>query len=115
MLRFDEQNHGQTVEADSGQEVEIYLQENPTAGFRWQVVQTGEPICTLVSETFDPGRKAPGQAGVHSWKFKVVAEGTASIELVYRRSWDITAAAGHTFTLCLNGKKQRAAKGSRKN
>jgi inhibitor of cysteine peptidase len=110
MPRFNEQNHGQTVEADFGQEVEIYLQENPTTGFRWQVVQTGEPICTLVSETFDPGRKAPGQAGIHSWKFKVVAEGTASIELVYRRSWDTATAAGHTFTLCLSGRKQRAAK-----
>jgi inhibitor of cysteine peptidase len=110
MSRFDEQNHGQTIEADCGQEVEVCLQENPTTGFRWHVVQTGDPVCTLLTETFDPGLKAPGQAGVHSWRFEVVAEGTASIELVYRRSWDATAAAGRTFILCLKAKKPRTAK-----
>jgi len=110
MQRFDEQNNGRTAEADLGQEIELYLQENPTTGFRWQVVQAGEAVCTLLNETFNPGRKAPGRAGVHCWKFRIVAEGTASIELVYRRSWDATAAAERIFTLCLKGTKQGAAK-----
>jgi predicted secreted protein len=73
-------------------------------------MQTGSPVCTLLNETLDPGHKAPGQAGVHSWNFKIVALGTASIELVYRRSWDATAAAGRTFTLYLSCKKPRATK-----
>jgi inhibitor of cysteine peptidase len=105
MLILDEHSNGQTVQTALGQEVEIRLEENPTAGFRWRVVQTGEPVCTLLTHCFDPGREAPGQAGVHSWKLKLIAEGTAAIKLVYGRSWESNTAGARTFALSLNVKK----------
>lgn len=72
--------------------------------------QSQYTVSEKVTHLGDPGRKAPGQAGVHSWKFKIVAIATNSIELVFRRSWDATAGAGHTFTLYLSCKKPRATK-----
>ena len=105
MLILDEHRNGQTVRAVLGQEVEIRLQENPTAGFRWRVVQAGEPVCTLLSHSFDPGLEAPGQAGVHTWKLKTIAEGTAKIKLVYRRPWEKNARVARTFALSLSVKK----------
>ena len=101
MLILDEHSNGQTVQTVLGQELEIRLQENPTAGFRWQIVQTGEPVCTISSHCFDPGRKASGQSGVHSWKLKVIAEGTTAIKLVYRRSWESDTSGSRTFALFL--------------
>ena len=105
MLTLDENSNGQTVEADLGQEVEIRLPENPTAGFRWRIAQGGEPVCTLLSDWFDPGLDAPGQAGIHSWKFKAIAEGTGAIKLIYRRSWQDNTAETRSFALSLKVKR----------
>ena len=105
MLTLDERSNGQTVEAVPGQEVEIRLQENPTAGFRWRIEQTGEPVCTLVGDRFDPGLEAPGQPGAHSWKFQVIAAGTGAIKLAYRRSWGDSSAGAQTFTLSVNARE----------
>ncbi|HVN80911.1 MAG TPA: protease inhibitor I42 family protein [Terriglobia bacterium] len=102
MLVLDEHSNSQTIGAILGQELEIRLQENPTAGFRWRFVQTGEPVCTLLSDRFDPGREAPGQAGVHSWKFKAITEGTATIKLVYCRSWENVTDAARSFACSLS-------------
>ena len=83
-----------------GQSLEIRLEENPTSGYRWHVVQAGEPVCKTVSDSFAPGIGAPGQPGVHRWTFQTVAAGTASIRLIYRRAWETNEAA-RTFTLDL--------------
>jgi inhibitor of cysteine peptidase len=104
MRRIDEQSHGQTFDTHIGSEVEICLPENPTTGFRWKAMQTGEPVCTLLKDAFEPGRNAPGQPGTHTWVFKVVAEGSTTIELIYQRSWDAGSAV-RAFTLYLNAKR----------
>ncbi len=104
MTRIDEHSHGRTYETNIGGEIEISLPENPTTGFRWMAMRTGEPVLTLLHDTFEPGRKALGQPGTHAWAFKVVAEGSATIELIYRRSWDAGSAA-RTFTLHVNARK----------
>lgn len=110
MPSFHEQDDGRTVETTVGQEVAIGLPENPTAGFRWRLVRDGGPVCALRDEVFDPGREAPGQPGVHRWRFKVVAPGVATIELAYRRAWESAPGAARTFTLRVTVKEERAAK-----
>lgn len=102
ILRFDEQNSGATAKAALGQSLEIRLQENPTSGYRWHVVQAGEPVCKLLSDSFTAGLEAPGQSGVHRWTFQTVAAGTASIRMIYRRAWE-TGEGARTFTLNLSG------------
>jgi inhibitor of cysteine peptidase len=102
ILRFDEQNSGDTTKAALGQSLEIRLQENPTSGYRWHVLQAGEPVCKLLSDSFTAGLEAPGQSGVHRWTFQAVAAGTASIRMIYRRAWE-TGEAARTFMLDLRG------------
>lgn len=88
-----------------GRRIEISLPENPTTGFRWQAVQLGEPVVELIEKHFVPGLKATGETGLQVWKFKVTAEGAATIQLVYRRSWESDAAAANIFSLQVRGKR----------
>jgi inhibitor of cysteine peptidase len=105
VLVIEETSNGRTVEAALGQTVEICLQENPTAGFRWRVAQADEPVVRLLHDAFEPGRQAPGQPGIHRWQFKVVAAGSGQVRFVYRRSWEEDAAATRAFTVTLSVKK----------
>ncbi len=104
-LILDAGSDGREIELSVGQDFEIRLQENPTAGFRWKSVRLGEPICTLLGQTYEPGGKRPGQPGMHSWRFRIVGEGTALLELAYARSWEATPTAAQTFSLRAVGKK----------
>ena len=105
VLTIDETSNGRTLEAALGQTVEICLQENPTAGFRWRLAQAGGPVGTLLRDAFEPGRQAPGQPGIHRWQFKVEAAGSGLVRFVYRRSWEDDAAAERSFTVTLSVKK----------
>ena len=104
-LKLNEQDHGRDVETRVGREIELRLPENPTAGFRWRIVQTGEPVCSPPQDGFEPGNII-GQPGIHFWRFKIVVEGAARIELAYRRVWESGAPAGRTFFLNVIGKKR---------
>jgi len=104
-LKLNEQDHGRDVETRVGREIELCLPENPTAGFRWRIVQTGEPVCSPPQDGFEPGKKT-GQPGIHFWRFKIVAEGAAKIELAYHRAWESGAPARRTFFLNVNGRKR---------
>jgi len=103
MLRFEEKDSGQNVEIPLGNEFEVYLPENPTAGYRWSVVQNGLPVCTLIEQKFLPGLETTGQPGTQAWKFQCTALGAATLELVYRRSWEEATSSGASFVLHLTG------------
>jgi inhibitor of cysteine peptidase len=105
VLTIDETSNGHTLEAAPGQTVEICLEENPTTGFRWRMVQSGETVATLVRDAFEPGRQAPGQPGVHRWQFKAAASGSGPVRFVYRRSWEDDSAAARVFTVTLSVKR----------
>ncbi len=109
MLKVDDQIRGKIVEAKLGEHIEICLPENPTTGYRWVFKQTGEPVCTLLADHFEPGAKVAGGPGMHHWQFKVTAEGTAEIELAYSRSWESAAGASRTFDVRITTKEQPAA------
>jgi inhibitor of cysteine peptidase len=97
-LELNEQDHRRNVESSVGQEIDVQLRENPSTGFRWRIDQPGKPVCSLLHEAFAPDGGKPGQPGVHVWRFKVVSEGAASIELAYCRSWESKVSAARTFS-----------------
>ncbi len=105
VLTINETSNGQTLDAALGQTVEICLEENPTTGFRWRMAQAGGPVGTPLRDTFEPGRQAPGQPGIHRWQFKVVAAGSGPVRFVYRRAWEGDSAAARVFTVTLSVKE----------
>ena len=69
-----------------GESFEISLAENPTTGFRWQVLAEGEPVCQMVADDFRGG-SAPGEPGIHRWQFQTVQAGAAEIRMDLQRPW----------------------------
>jgi inhibitor of cysteine peptidase len=102
MLQFDEHSNGNNIELHVGEKFMIVLRENPTTGFRWNPISSGEPACTLLDHSFDSSGSNPGNSGSHSWHFQAVNEGTGKIEFVYRRSWEQDTPPVQSFTLNVN-------------
>jgi inhibitor of cysteine peptidase len=101
MLQFNESSNGSEIELNIGEKFEIILPENPSTGFRWNLVSNGEPACKLLDNSFVPSSGSPGSSGNHSWQFQAVQEGLGKIELVYRRSWEQNKRPAQSFTLSL--------------
>ena len=99
MLQLDERSNGRTVSLQIGQTVEVGLSETPSTGFRWALVAQGEPACKLISDSFEPGVKKPGQPGVHRWQFQAATATEGAIELHSRRTWEESAVPAGVFTL----------------
>jgi inhibitor of cysteine peptidase len=115
MLQFDASSNGSEREVKTGEKFEIVLRENPTTGFRWHLVSNGEPACTLLDNSFEPGKSRDksgnpawgagnetGKGGDHSWQFQAVQPGLVKIEFVYRRSWEQAAPPAQSFTLTVH-------------
>jgi inhibitor of cysteine peptidase len=100
MLIGDDLN-GRTVDLVVGATAEIRLAENPTAGFRWDLVTRGASACALRGDDFVPSGSAAGAGGEHRWVFEALRQGECDIELVYRRRWDVPGAAVHRFSIRL--------------
>ena len=89
MQQLNESSNGQEIELQSGQQFEIRLPENPTTGFRWNLVSNGEPACIALDNAYEsPDVPAHGQEGTHYWRFEAAQAGEGIIELVYQRSWE---------------------------
>ena len=97
MLKVDQTSNGGAVELPVGEMLEISLPENRTTGFKWNVKSSGEPICALLDDRYEPGRSI-GEGGEHRWQFQANQAGSADIELLYRRSWEGKKAA-RKFTI----------------
>jgi predicted secreted protein len=99
MLQFDEHSGGTEIELHVGEEFVIVLSENPTTGFRWRPISSGEPVCSLLDHSFESVGSSPGRAGSHSWRFRAVKVGVGTIEFAYSRSWEQDRPPAQSFTL----------------
>ena len=73
------------------QELVLRLSSNHTTGYRWHakklpamLQQVGEAVYTRDAATSG----AVGAGGMEEWRFKAVARGTGTLELVYQREWE---------------------------
>jgi inhibitor of cysteine peptidase len=67
----------------------IELAENPTTGFRWQVLETGAPVLRLGNDSFRRGSSAAvGAGGTRVLEFSTESAGAASLRIGYARPSD---------------------------
>jgi predicted secreted protein len=101
LAAVDESADGRQIELPVSEVLEVRLAENPTAGFRWNLVADGRPVCVLDSDGFEPAGGPPGHGGRHVWRFRAAQPGEAAIELHYARSWQRGQAPAQRFALLL--------------
>ena len=102
-----------------GEEQTVRLPGLATAGYRWQAAVDDEGVAT-VSSRFDTDEEKPGTKTASSRDELVtvsgLAEGTARLSLVQRRSWEGEAEpiAAHTLTITVVAAAQQPSSGGRK-
>ena len=97
---FNERAHGSEILLERGRTFQIRLEENRTAGFKWQIAAGAAPVCALVDDAYEPPRASVlGRAGVHTWTYRVEQAGRATVELALRRPWDSDAPPAKSFCI----------------
>jgi len=109
-MQVGEESNGREISLRVGQVFTLALPENPSTGYAWKFVtadnveRNGAPICSKISDVFVPPAGAAssraGSPGVHQWRFRAEATGTAFIEMRLTRGWDLDSAK-RSFSLRL--------------
>ena len=92
MLQINKDQTGGELEIERGESFEVELPENPTTGYRWHPRSSGAPLLELEDDSFHASGGLYGAGGLRRWRFRAVQEGSADLELEYRRSWEARAA-----------------------
>jgi inhibitor of cysteine peptidase len=78
-----------SISVKSGEKFTIRLNANPTTGYEWNASVSDDTVVTLEkSEYQHGGSDAEGAGGTQVLVFKANKAGTATIDLVYQRSWE---------------------------
>src|SRR5271163_1999648 len=89
MLQITKDRSGSNVEVKLGESFEVELSENPTTGYRWQLLSTGGSVIEPEDDSYQPlGGNSPGGGGIRRWRFRTLKEGVVDVEMEYRRSWE---------------------------
>jgi inhibitor of cysteine peptidase len=94
---YGDGSDGQTIHLAVGDTIELRLAENPTTGFRWQLIDNEGSVCTVASDSFEIPPGAPGGGGQHSWIIQADQPGECVIELQHRRRFGPPAGTERTF------------------
>ncbi len=96
----------QLTEADSGQTIELRLHEGfdlrlseaRMGGYRWTLLETGEPVLQAGELGTQPAPSQPGELNLRAWHFTAQKPGSTRIRLAHRRSWE-PESSGREFLL----------------
>jgi inhibitor of cysteine peptidase len=100
---------GKTINLDTSLVLVITLPANPTTGYGWMVSTIDSTIIVQTGErefVKDTSIKRMGQPGKQVLRFVGVSQGTANLQLQYKRAWEKTKAPAQVcnFTIVSNGK-----------
>ena len=93
-----EENSGQSIDINTGQQLVISLEGNPTTGYTWEVDSMDEAVLKQIGEPeFKSSSGALGAGGVMILQFQAISEGDTALRLVYHRPWEQGIAPEKTF------------------
>ena len=96
---LDETQDGARVNLQVGDVVVLRLAENPTTGYRWDVV-AAQGLELEADDFVSAAGAGSGGGGQRALRFKANAVGTSQLETVLRRSWS-QEPAQKRFTITL--------------
>jgi predicted secreted protein len=85
---IENKKQNEIITVKKGQEFTIILESNPTTGYQW-IPTFNTSMINLVSHNFQPSTtKLMGSPGTDIFKFKATNQGTESLKMIYKRSWE---------------------------
>lgn len=95
----------ETINAETGQYFEVFLESNPSTGYTWQTVQPpDENVIKLVSTRFmaPAGEAKMGAPGHEVLQFVGTGAGSTMVVLEYSRPWQKNKLPAKRYTLTAN-------------
>ncbi|MDR6841828.1 protease inhibitor I42 family protein [Pseudoxanthomonas sacheonensis] len=74
-----------------GQLLAIALDSNASTGYAWEIIEDGRPVlesAPVPASAAPAVPPMPGAGGISRWRYRAAQTGTATLRLVYRRSWE---------------------------
>ena len=85
---MENKKQNENITVKKGQEFTIILESNPTTGYQW-IPTFNTSMINLVSHNFQPSTtKLMGSPGTDTFKFKATNQGTESLKMIYKRTWE---------------------------
>jgi predicted secreted protein len=91
-------DNGRSLDLHVGDQFSLCLRESRMGGYRWNMVEKGEPILTSAETEVHSRPPALGEPRMRAWQFKAEKPGSARIYLQHRRPWE-AAGSGDDFSL----------------
>lgn len=86
-----------------GEPINLWMTENPTTGYRWELESPGFDI---VSDSYEPSSAAMGSPGTRRLELHPTQRGELTLHLVRRRTWEppeMPPVASFTIHLTVTG------------
>jgi inhibitor of cysteine peptidase len=103
-VSITDEDNGKDVDLTSGGVLIVKLKSNPSTGYSWVVAGDPSPL-KLVKTSYrrnTASSKAAGAPGVQVLQFSASSAGMATLQLIYRRSWEYNVQPAKTFTVRVN-------------
>lgn len=95
---LSEADNGRAIELHVQESLQIQLPESRMGGYRWSLVEAGEPVLAAIEMGTKAASSLPGQANIRRWQFSAKQQGSVQIQLRHRRSWE-PESSGSEFSL----------------
>lgn len=103
MIVIRQADAGQYFTAHTGDMIEIMLEENPSTGYLWEVMEIDHNILDPSESSFFSGGDAiVGKAGTRKFQFEVKAPGETVISFRLNRPWENEADAIEQFQVTIH-------------
>jgi inhibitor of cysteine peptidase len=101
MYVYNESANGTTVAVPLGSTFTVWLQENPTTGYSWNVTVTDG--LQITNDTFIPPTSGLiGAGGIHAWEVLTVKNGLQEFSGIYQRPFENVTGNETTYVLWCN-------------
>jgi inhibitor of cysteine peptidase len=101
MYAYNESANGQTVTLPLGTTFIVWLQENPTTGYSWNVTVTDG--LTITSDAYIPPTSGLiGAGGSHTWNVLTTKIGAQEFQGIYMRPFENVTGNETTYALYCN-------------
>ena len=104
VVRLTESNNGQAIGLRQDDAIDLRLHENPTTGFRWQVVRADglieEPAVDEARPSHAPElHPQVGAGGIRTFRFRARTSGTGRLELKLWREFEGDSSVSKRFAV----------------